>query len=111
MNVTIDVKILAFVLVAIALIVLIIYCVKLLKRLIVTVDHTNKILKDVEDITEIAAKRSRVVDGIVDNIAESVESISDAVKGNQNIFTAVSSVIKAAAAVKNAMSKDDDPQG
>jgi len=107
MNVTVDLKALAIVVVVIAVVVLAAYRVRVLKRLMVTLEHTNKILEDVEVISEIAANRSKDVDGIIGNVSESVTEMSDAIKGKQNIVSAVSSVIKAAAAVKNAVDKKD----
>ena len=93
MNVMIDLKTLFLIVLGIALLVLI-------------MDHTINILEDVAIITDLAAKRSKDVDGIIGDVSESVESLSQAVKGDQNIFSAISSVIKAVAAVKNAGSKE-----
>lgn len=108
MNVTIDIKVLAIVVIVIAVVVLAAYLVKMLKRLIVTLEHANKILEDVEVISEIAANRSKDVDGIIGNVSESVSDLSTAIKGNQNIMSAIVSVVKAAAAVKNAVTKDEE---
>ena len=107
MNITIDLKILALFIVVIAVVVLAVYVVKVLKRLMITLEHTNKILEDVEVVSDIAANRSRDLDGIIENVSESASSLSEAVKGNQNIISAITSVIKAAAALKNVISKDD----
>ena len=107
MNVTVDLKILAIVVIVIAVVVLAAYLVRVLKRLMVTLEHTNKILADVEVISEIAANRSQDVDGMIENVAESVNEMSDAIKGKKNIVSAVSSVVKAVAAIKNAVDKKD----
>ena len=69
-------------------------------------NHTNKILEDASVVTELASKRSKDVDGIIDNVSESVGSISKAIKGEQNTFAAIASIVKAAAAVKNAFTKE-----
>ncbi len=106
MNVMIDLKTLFLILLGIALLILIIYLIQLARKLLVTVNYTNGILEDVTAITDLAAKRSKEVDGIIGDVSESVESLSQAVKGNQNIFSAISSVVKAVAAVKNAGSKE-----
>lgn len=108
MNVTIDLKNLALVIIAIALVVLIIYLIQVMRKLLVTLNQTNKILADVETISEIAANRSKDVDGIISNVSESVSSVSEAVKGNQNVFAAAAAIIKAVFAVKNAADKDKD---
>lgn len=106
MNVTIDIKLLAFGILALALVILIVYLIQLARKLIVTVDHTNKILEDVEVVSEIAANRSKDVDEIISNVSESVSSVTETMKEKQNIFTAVASIVKAVAAVKNAASDE-----
>lgn len=106
MNATIDIKTLLFLVVGIALLVLIIYLIQLTRKCITAMNHTNKILEDTSVVTELASKRSRDVDGIIDDVSESVGSISKAIRGDQNTFAAIASVIKAAAAVKNAFTKE-----
>ena len=108
MNVTIDLKILALVIISIALVVLIIYLIQVMRRLLVTLDKTNKILADAEIILDIAANRSKDVDGIISNVSESVASVSEAVKGNKNAFAAAAAVAKAVMAVKNAVTKEEE---
>ena len=104
MSVTIDIKVLALVVIAAAVLVLIAYLIKLLRRLIVAVEHTNKILEDVEVVSEIAADRSKDVDGIISNVSDSVESIKDALSGKENMFTALTSFVKSLMMLKNAAS-------
>ena len=106
MNVMIDLKTLFLIVLGIALLVLIVYLIQLTRKLLTSMDHTINILEDVATITDLAAKRSKDVDGIIGDVSESVESLSKAVKGDQNIFSAISSVIKAVAAVKEAGSKE-----
>lgn len=106
MNATIDIKTLIFLIIGIALLVLIIYLIQLTRKCIIAMDHTNKILEDASTMTELASKRSKDIDSIIDDVSESVGSISKAVRGDQNIFAAVASVVKAAAAVKNVFTKE-----
>lgn len=101
MNVTIDLKVLAIVVVVIAVVVVAVYLVKLFKKLMVTLDHTNKILEDVEVVSDIAANRSKDIDGIIENVSGAVSDLTEAIKGKYNIVSAVTSVAKAAVAVKN----------
>ena len=68
------------------------------------VEHTNKILEDVEVVSEIAADRSKDVDGIISNVSDSVESIKDALSGKENMFTALTSFVKSLMMLKNAAS-------
>ena len=106
MNVMIDLKTLFLIVLGVALLVLIIYLIQLTRKIMTSMDHTINILEDVAIVTDLATKRSKDVDGIIGDVSESVESLSQAVKGDQNIFSAISSVIKAVAAVKNAGSKE-----
>ncbi|MCQ2546518.1 MAG: DUF948 domain-containing protein [Clostridia bacterium] len=92
----------------IALIVLIIFAIMLVKKLMVTLEHTNKVLEDVEVVSKIAAARSQDVDNIISNVSGTVADISDAVKGNQGTVQAISSIVKSAASIKGMMSKDKD---
>jgi len=108
MNVTIDLKALLIVVAIIAIIVLIVYLVRFFRDMSVTLKHTNKILEDVEVITDIAADRSKDVDKIISDVSESVSDITDAVKGKQDVISVVSSVVKAAMAVKNSVDKSKD---
>ena len=108
MNVTIDVKALAIVVVVIAAVVLAVYLVKALKRMIVTLERANKILADVEVVSGIAADRSKDVDNVIGTVSESVSDLSEAIKGNRNVMSAIVSVINASATVKNAVGKNDE---
>ena len=108
MSVTIDIKVLALAAIFIALLVLIIYMIKLMRKLIVTVEHTNKILEDVEAVSDIAADRSKDVDDIISNVSESVASVKDALNGKESIFTALTAFVKSLVMLKNAAS-DKDP--
>ncbi len=108
MNVTIDVKALAIVVVVIAAVVLAVYLVKALKRMIVTLERANKILADVEVVSGIAADRSKDVDNVIGTVSESVSDLSEAIKGNRNVMSAIVSVINAIATVKNAVGKNDE---
>lgn len=108
MSITIDLKMLLLIIICIAVVVLAVFLVQCLRKLMVTLEHTNKVLEDVGTVTEIAANRSRDVDGIISSISESVSEITDSIKNKQNFLSALLSVIKAAAAVKNAADKEKD---
>ena len=106
MSVTLDLKTLLIALVLIALIVLIIYLIFLVKKLMVTLEHTDKVLEDVEVVTAIAAERSQDVDSIITNGSGTVADLSDAVKGNESTVSAIASIAKSAASIKGIMSGD-----
>ena len=104
MSVTLDLKTLLIALVLIALIILIIYAILAVRKLLITLDHTNKVLEDVEVVSAIASARSQDVDGIITNVSSTVADLSDAVKGNQGTMSAVASIVKSAASIKGMMS-------
>jgi uncharacterized protein YoxC len=106
MSVTLDLKTLLIALVLIALIVLIIFAILMIKKLLVTLDHANKVLEDVEVVSAIASERSQDVNGIITNVSSTVADLSDAVKGNQGTMSAVASIVKSAASIKGMMSSD-----
>ncbi|MCQ2544829.1 MAG: hypothetical protein MJ144_00150 [Clostridia bacterium] len=108
MNVTIDLKTLLIALVLIALIVLIIYAIIMVRKLLVTLEHTNTILEDVEVVSSIASERSQDVNNIISNVSCSVADLSDALKGNQGTVSAIASIVKSAASIKGMMSKDKE---
>ena len=76
--VTFNVKTLFIILVLIALIVLIVYAIFVLRKLLVTLEHTNKVLEDTGVISEIAASRSQDLDGIITDVSKAASDISSA---------------------------------
>ena len=106
MNVTVDLKTLGFILLIIAALILIIYLILLVRKLLVTLDHANKILVDLEDVSDMASRRGKEGDGVISDVTDSVGSLAGAVKDKQNVVQATSSVVRAIASVKNAVSKD-----
>lgn len=103
MNVTIDFKTFLILLVLIALIVLIIYGILLLRKLLVTLEHANRVLEDVEVVSEIAAARSSDLDGIIENVSDAASGLSDAM-ADKSLVTTAGSVAKAAASLKGMFS-------
>ncbi|MBQ0078975.1 MAG: hypothetical protein KBS66_03655 [Eubacterium sp.] len=107
MNVTIDIKLLGFALIVIAVLVLIVFLIQLVRKLLVTLDHANKILADVEVVSEIASERTQDINGIVGDVAESAGALAKAAKEKQNVIQATTSVVKAVVSVKNAIGGDE----
>lgn len=107
MNVTIDIKLVGFVLIVIAVLALIVFLIQLVRKLLITLDHANKILADVEVVSEIASTRSQDLDGIVGDVAESAGALAKAAKDKQNVVQATTSVVKAVVSVKNAIGGSD----
>lgn len=108
MSVTLDLNTLLIALVFVALIVLIIYLIVLVKKLLITITHANKILGDLEVVSEIASERSQDVNNIITNVSGTVSDLSDAVKGNESTVSAIASIAKSAASLKGIISGDKD---
>ena len=85
------------------LIVLIVFAIVLLKKLLGTVERLDKVLDDASVVTEIAAARSKDIDGIVENVSGSVSEISGALKGNSSTIGAVAGFAKSLASIKGAV--------
>ena len=101
----IDAKTLLVILVLIALVVLIVYAIFLIRKLMVTLDHANRVLQDVEVVSEIAATRSKDIDGIVENVSGSVSDISGAIKDREGTISAVAGIAKSVVSLKSARDK------
>ncbi|MCL1982857.1 MAG: hypothetical protein FWG53_07235 [Clostridiales bacterium] len=98
---TISFKEACAVIISVGLIVLIAYAIAVLKNLVVTVKQTNKILENTEVITKVAADKSKEVDKLISEVAASVGSVSDIIKGNQSKISALTSIVNAVASLKN----------
>ena len=93
------------ILIGLGLLVLIIYCIALMKNLVTTVKHANKILEDAQVISKIAADKSKEVDQIATDVIDAVSNVSEIIKGNQNKISALTSIIKALTSLKNIVKK------
>jgi len=101
MEITLSLKDMGLILIGAGLIVLLMYCIFLVKNLINTIKLTNQILEDSKVITSIASDRAKEIDSIVGDVSISVGSITDAIKGNQSAIKAVSSIVNTAGAINS----------
>jgi uncharacterized protein YoxC len=106
MAVTIDIKMLLIVLLLIALIVLIVFAIMVLRKLLVTLDETNKVLEDMGEISEIAAARSQDIDEIIDHVSETCSDISSSRDTSNFVSTAVS-VAKSVSSIRGMAGRED----
>jgi len=106
MDITITLKDAGLILIGTGIIVFIAYCISFMKNLVVTVKHANQILEDTQVISKIAAERSKEVDKAVSDIASSVGSVSDIIKGNQSTVAALTSIVNGLGSLKNIITKD-----
>lgn len=98
----------AWFIIAVLAMVLLIYLILLLRKLIGTLKKADLLLDDAKTITEVAARRTNDVDNMVDGVVETVGIMTDAVKGNQNIAKAASSVVNAAATCVGILKRNSD---
>lgn len=100
-SITISLQDLGWLVIIIAVVVLLIYLIKLTRNLIETAKHTNKILADAEIISALAAEKAQELDGVVDDVAETVGSLAELIRGNQSIVKALTNIINSLAGLKN----------
>lgn len=106
MEITLSLRDMGTLLIGIGAIVLIIYCIILVKNLINSVKLTNKILEDSQVITSIASERAKEVDSMIGDVSESVGSIAESIRGNQSTLKALSSIINSLGALKSLFDKE-----
>jgi len=93
------------ILIGLALLILLIYCIVFVRNLIPVVKNLNKILEDSRVISGIAADNAKDLDKIIRELSSSVGSISDVIKGNQSVVSALTSLINAIGSLKNLLEK------
>jgi uncharacterized protein YoxC len=103
-DITISIQDLILFLLGIGGIILIICLIVLAKNLIATVKSTNKILKDAESISKIAAGRAKDVDGIIDDVTESVGVLAKNLKGNGGFLKTIASAVSLITSLKGMFS-------
>lgn len=108
MDMTLTLKDAGLILIGAGLFILICYGISLMRNLIVTVRHTNKILEDAQVISKLAAERSKDVDKIIVDVASSASSISKNIKGNQSTVAALTSIVNSITSFKKLMKKSDE---
>lgn len=93
------------ILIGLAVLVLLIYCISLVRNIIPVVKNMNKILEDSRVISGIAAENAKEVDKVIHDLSYSVGNITDAIKGNQSVVAAVTSLVNAISSLKNLIQK------
>ena len=110
MTVTLTWEGIVLTLLAAAGIVFLIYLSLLMKKLIGTLKEVDVILKDSQVITSIAADKATKVEGIIDGVGDTVESVVNAVRGNQRTVSAAASVVNAASSLSGMFKKAEVKQ-
>ncbi len=106
MNTTITLGDAGLILIGLAVLILIIYCIAFVKNLIPAIKNMNKILEDTQVISGIAADNAKEVNKIIGDLYSSVGSISDIIKGNQSVVAAITSLVNAIGSLRNLLQKE-----
>ncbi len=95
MDATITLGDAGLIIIAIALIILICYCIFLVRNLIPAAKTLNRILEDTERITSAAADGVEDAQKVICHMNESVSVVSNALKGNEGFLQGLTSLFKA----------------
>jgi len=106
MEITLSLKDMGLILIGTGLIVLLIYCIVLVKNLIYSIKLANQILEDSKVITSIAADRAKEIDSIVGDVSVSVGSFAESIKGNQSALKALTIIVNTLGAIKSLFNKE-----
>ena len=106
MDTTITLGDAGLILIGLAILVLLLYCIAFVRNLIPVIKNLNKILEDSKVVSGIAADKAKEVDKLVDDLSSSVGSISKAIKGNQSIVAALTSLINAIGSLRTLFEKE-----
>lgn len=106
MDATISIGDIGLILLGIALLVLIIYCISLIRSLIPAAKSLGRVMEDVEVVTGVAAESAESAQQIIGDVTESVSSISKLVKGNQSTVAALTNLVNALAGLKDFVKKE-----
>ena len=79
-------------------------------RVLRTLKEVDLILKDSQVITSIAADKATKVEGIIDGACDTVGTVVNAIKGNQSVVSAATSVVNAASSLSGLIKKTEAKQ-
>lgn len=78
-----------------ATLILVIYLIRVLKKLLATLQTSNEILQNVESITDVAEKRTEAVDLILDGVTKKVQDMASSRKGKDTVVKQLSIIANA----------------
>ena len=79
-------------------------------RAVEILKEVDLILKDSQVITSIAADKATKVEGIIDGACDTVGTVVNAIKGNQSVVSAATSVVNAASSLSGLIKKTEAKQ-
>ena len=78
-----------------ATLVLVIYLIRVFKKLLVTLETSNEILGNIETITDVAEKRTETVDVILDGVTKKIQDMASSRKGKDTVIKQLSIIANA----------------
>ncbi|MDD6919902.1 MAG: hypothetical protein PUI85_01580 [Eubacteriales bacterium] len=107
-NHLISLKDAAFIVIFILIVIALIYLILILKRLVVTIKHTNQVLKNVESMTDMAEKRTADVDVILTSILSNIKSITSSSEGKESFIKYATNIAKGIGSLIGVIKKSKD---
>lgn len=100
----------------IALIIMVVYLIVMFRNLSKTAKKSYEVLEDIKTVTEITEKRAVELDETIGNVTGTLNTVSNAIKGQENIFKQLSTIACAVMSIigmitgknKNEESEEDD---
>ena len=92
MYVTVPLKDICLIVLLIALIIIVVYLITLFRNLSKTAKKSYEVLEDVKTVTEITEKRTVELDETIGNVTDTLNTVSNAIKGQENIFKLLSTI-------------------
>ena len=95
MDITLTLGQTCMLLISIALFILLLYCINLVRHLIPSIKTLVNVMKNVETITDSAAKSTASAEAIVDDVMDVTSSLVSSVKGPVGLVGQATSVVSA----------------
>lgn len=104
MDITLTLGETCMLLIAIALFILLLYCISLIRNLIPSIKSLSKVMKDVETITECASKSTQSAEAVVSDVMDITSSLVSSVKERTGLLGQISSIAMAVKAILSILS-------
>lgn len=105
MDYALTLKDLFFILLGVGVLVLIFYVILFFKNLITGIKSLNVVMKDVEEITSVAASRTKDVDKVITNVTDTVETLTENIRENKSTVGFIGKTISFLTSLKGFISK------
>ena len=105
MDITITLGDAGLIVIGLLIIIFLFYLISLLRNLIPAAKSLCKIMEDTEVVTGVAAESAVEVQKVVGDVKSSVSTVSDIIKGNQSVISALTSIINSLMSLKNLLNK------